>query len=252
MKETLRSSITALLQEPTRFPSSAILFRSLTPEKIIDQLPVQFVSALAHEIRNPLATIRLAVELMGAITGEEDRQMYLDIILRASDRINEVVTELLTSIRTEEKEPENQSVHELLDEALNMTEDRIMLKNINVRKDYSTVDCKVRIDKPRMLIALTNIIINAIDAMSVENGRLKLVTKSINNQCVIEIEDNGTGIRKENLNNIFKPFFTDKPGGMGLGLAATREILLYNNAQIKVESKLGRGTRFIITFDQVK
>ena len=178
--------------------------------------------------------------------------MYLDIILRASDRINEVVTELLTSIRTEEKEPENQSVHELLDEALNMTEDRITLKNINVRKDYSTVDCTVRIDKPRILIALTNIIINAIDAMSAENGRLKLVTKSINNQCVIKIEDNGTGIRKENLNNIFKPFFTDKPGGMGLGLAATREILLYNNAQIRVESKVERGTRFIITFDQVK
>jgi signal transduction histidine kinase len=71
-----------------------------------------------------------------------------------------------------------------------------LLKNITVRKDYSTLDCKILVNKQEIKIALANIIINAIDAMPSENGKLKLITKSINGKCVIEIEDNGIGISK--------------------------------------------------------
>ncbi|MDP4131309.1 MAG: HAMP domain-containing sensor histidine kinase [Bacteroidota bacterium] len=185
---------TVAVRKQTRHPTSAALFQSLAPQKVIQQLPVQFASALAHEIRNPLANIQLAVEILKPTLCDQDQHLYLDFIMRGSERINEVVAELLASFRTGKRQKKHESVHKLLDEVLAMTGDRIALKNIKVRKDYSTVDCKVMMDKPKVIIALTNIIINAIDAMPAVNGQLILATKSINDKCVLEIRDNGIGI----------------------------------------------------------
>jgi signal transduction histidine kinase len=100
-----------------------------------------------------------------------------------------------------------------------------------------------------MKIALTNIIVNAIDAMS-QKGELKIITKSIERKYAIQIEDNGCGISREDLKNIFKPYFTNKPGGLGLGLAATCDILQSNHVGVFVESEEGKGTRFILLFDK--
>lgn len=97
---------------------------------------------------------------------------------------------------------------------------------------------------------LTNIVINAIDAMSTENGELKLVTKSINDRYIIRIEDNGCGIRKEDLKYIFKPNYTKKPGGLGLGLATTQKILQLNHVGVSVESVQGEGTQFTLSFEK--
>jgi signal transduction histidine kinase len=88
--------------------------------------------------------------------------------------------------------------------------------------------------------------------MPSENGMLRLVTRSINDQCIVVIEDNGIGISKENLENIFTPYFTDKPGGMGLGLSTTLDILHANHADVNVLSERGSGTRFILSFDRTQ
>ena len=103
-----------------------------------------------------------------------------------------------------------------LTKCLIMAKDRIMLKNITVRKQYAVHDCKIVLNKSNMKIALTNIIINAIDAMSPKNGELKLVTKSIDGRYIIRIEDNGCGIRKEDLKYIFKPNYTKNQAVSGL------------------------------------
>ena len=107
-------------------------------------------------------------------------------------------------------------------------------------------------DKPKIKIALTNIIINAIDAMPPENGELRLCTKLRKGRRAISIQDNGCGISKENLPFIFNPYFTNKPGGVGIGLAATKDILLSNQIGVKVESVMGEGTRFILLFEKHK
>jgi signal transduction histidine kinase len=227
-------------------------FKFLFPHKNVQKDPNQFVSALAHEVRNPLATINLAVKMLKAPIKIYDDNLYLAIILKASEQINDLITDLLTSGRPAEMQAEKYPVHELLDEALAKTEGRVLLKNITVRKDYSTLDCKILVNKQKMEIALTNIIINAIDAMRSENGKLKLITKSINGKCVIEIEDNGIGISKENLQHIFTRYFTDKPGGMGLGLATTLDILTANHCTVGVQSEEGKGTRFILSFEGIQ
>jgi len=242
----------ALNFKKRRSHQSANLFKFLIPHKNVRKEPDRFVSTLAHEVRNPLATINLAVKMLKAPIKIYEDNLYLAIIIKASEQINDLITDLLTSWRPAEMQAEKYPIHELLDEALAKTEGRILLKNITVRKDYSTLDCKILVNKQEIEIALTNIIINAIDAMPSENGKLKLVTKSINGKCVIEIEDTGIGISKENLLQIFTPYFTDKPGGMGLGLSTTIAILKANRCTVDVESEEGKGTRFILSFEGIQ
>ena len=232
--------------------SSVNLFKSLIPPKIAPQEAAPFASALAHEVRNPLTNINLAVEMLKTTLKSDDQRMCLDIILRGSDRINSLVTDLLSTCQGDDLHPEKHSIHQLLDEVLLMNEDRIMLKNITIRREHKAPDCKIVVDKEKIKIAFTNIIINAIDAMSSKNGRLALITRSANGKCIVEIADNGIGISKENLENIFKPYFTSKPAGLGLGLSTTRSILLSNHAIMEVLSEEGKGTRFILSFDKIE
>jgi signal transduction histidine kinase len=242
----------ALNFKKRRSHQSANLFKFLIPHKNVSKEPDRFASALAHEVRNPLATINLAVQMLKAPIKTYDDNLYLAIITKASEQINDLITDLLTSWQPAEMQAEKYPIHELLDEALATMEGRVLLKNITIRKDYTTLDCKILVNKQKIKIALTNIIINAIDAMPFENGKLILTTKSLNGKCVIEIEDNGIGISKENLRHIFTPYFTEKAGGMGLGLSTTMNILHSNHATAEVKSQEGKGTRFILSFERVQ
>lgn len=221
----------------------------VAPSQLVKQQPSQFVSALAHEIRNPLANINLSVGILESAIKDDELKTYLGIIMRSSIRINHLINDLLRYQLANEMHSEKHSVHKLIDEVLDMTGDRIMLKNITVRKTYAAHDYSIVLNRPEMKIALTNIIINAIDAMDSKKSELNLVTKSIRGKFMIKIEDNGCGISKSNLKNIFKPYFTTKPGGLGVGLGATYVILQSNHVEVKVESEIGRGTRFILLFD---
>jgi signal transduction histidine kinase len=183
--------------KPDNSSPSASLLNVLTPPKIMQKQHEQFASALAHEVRNPLSNINLAADMLKSMLIADDQKIYLDIITRASTRINVLVTDLLRYYQADEMQSEKHSINELIDEVLEITQDRMMLKNITVSKYYTTLDCKISMNEQKIKIALTNIIINAIDAMPSENGKLKLVTKLINGKCVIEIGDNGVGISKK-------------------------------------------------------
>jgi signal transduction histidine kinase len=214
-------------------------------------LSTGFASALAHEVRNPLTNINLSIDMLNSVITDNELKIYVDIISRSSKRINHLINELILHQEIVESGTNKHSLHQLLDEALSLAADRIILKKIIVRKEYGAEDGKIRVDKEKIGIALTNIIINAIEAMPAQNGELTLVTRSIGNKYVIEIADNGTGIKNEQLQDIFKPHFTNKPGGMGLGLSTTLEILQYNHVVVDVSSEEGHGTRFILFFDKV-
>ncbi|NIJ52596.1 ATP-binding protein [Dyadobacter arcticus] len=208
-----------------------------------------FTAKLAHEIRNPLATIDLSLELMLAERKDDDLKTYMDIIRHSADKINELVNDLIKNRSIVEAQVANQSLHHLLDEVIEMAKDRIMLKNIMVCKEYDPTDCIVALNRPKMKIALTNIIVNAIEAMEAQLGELKLVTMPIAGKYVVQIEDNGCGISEKNLKNIFHANYTNKPGGLGIGLASTYDILTANNVKVHVESQEGSGTHFFLLFD---
>lgn len=224
-------------------------YRPPIHQNIVQEQASYFASALAHEVRNPLSSINLSAEMLKSTLLDQDQRLYLDIIMRGASKINDLIKALLLSFEPKEILQVECVVSQLLDEVLFEVKDRLTLKNISIRKDYTTIDCKVLVIRQEILIALTNIIINSIDAMPSEKGELKLITKSINGKCVIEIEDNGIGISKENLLNIFKPYFTNKLSGMGLGLSTTLDILHTNHVKVEVKSEIGMGTRFILSFN---
>lgn len=209
----------------------------------------QSTVTLAHEVRNPLTNINLSVEMLNSTIMDAELRSYLDIIMRGSARINQLINEILKRQDIEEIPVGHCSLHQLLDEALGMTADRITLKKIRLRKEYATEEDRIFVDKEKVRSALVNIIINAIDAMSYKKGELLVTTRSIGKKYAVEIADNGTGISKENLQNIFKPYFSNKPGGMGLGLSTTLEILQYNHISVDVSSEEGQGTSFILFID---
>lgn len=225
------------------------LFPLAIPEEL-QQQPGKFAAALAHEIRNPLTTINLATDMLESFIEDEELIKYLDIIKRNSIRINNAIYELLKYQGTDKEVEKTYPIHLLLDEVLEMAGDRLRLKNIVVRKEYAVQDCPMLSDRAMIKIALTNIIINAIDAMPSENGELILRESSIDGKYALQIEDNGSGISKEDLERIFKPYFTKKPDGLGLGLSTTFDILQSDHVGIKVESEEGKGTRFILLFDK--
>jgi signal transduction histidine kinase len=232
------------------YPESGHL---LGPSDLPEELPAQpgrYAAALAHEIRNPLTTINLATDMLESFIKDKELIKYLDIIKRNSIRINNAIYELLKYQATDKVKEKTYPIHLLLDEVLEMAGDRLRLKNILVRKEYAVQDCPMLSDRAMIKIALTNIIINAIDAMPSENGELTLRESSIDGKYALQIEDNGSGISKEDLECIFKPYFTKKPDGLGLGLSTTFDILQSDHVGIKVESEEGKGTRFILLFDK--
>lgn len=208
----------------------------------------EVITFLAHEIRNPLTNIKMATDLMETEGDKQTINSYLEIIRRSSVRIDELVKDLLKYHEALEEGPKEYYIHQMLDEVLLLIADRLRLKAVVIRKAYTAHDFKIVLESQKMKIALSNIIINAIEAMPTGRAELKLVTKLLGDRYVLQIEDTGCGISKENLEHIFKPYFSNKAGGMGLGLSTTRDILRANQVEVKVESKEGEGTKFILFF----
>ena len=209
----------------------------------------RLVRTLAHEVRNPLNNINMSVEQLAHSGSEnEDTSLFLDIIQRNSKRIGDIITELLDTARPTELTFEEHSLQSLMDEAVTEALDRITLQQINMQVRYASTPCFIMANKEKLRIAFLNIIINAVEAMEPGKGTLSISVESLKNMQVVVIRDNGCGIPEENLSRLFEPYFTSKRNGMGLGLAATLNILQSHRANIDVSSVLKQGTTFTISF----
>jgi len=207
-----------------------------------------FTSIIVHELRNPLTSIKLSAQMIEARAKNDDIKKYLEIISNGARRIEDLINDLLKPSAKNRYFSETVSLHKLIDEVIQLVDDRLHLKEIEVIKEYNVKDVELCVIEAQLKIAFTNIIINAIDAVAPKTGKLKVITKTTDTHYVITIEDNGCGIKPEHLNDIFKPYFTDKPDGLGLGLTATQKILSANNIEIIVGSRLGVGTIFTLLY----
>lgn len=208
----------------------------------------RLVHVLAHEVRNPLNNINLSLEQLGPDLENSDSQIYVDIISRNSKRIEDLITELLSSSRPAQIVQQLESLRAIIEESITAANDRVTLKKITLHIQFPEEEVMVLADAEKLKIALLNIIINAVEAMDQGRGKLNISLAVEEQQPQIIIKDNGCGITEENLSRLFEPFFTAKRNGMGLGLATTLNILQSHNADVEVQSKLNEGTSFIITF----
>jgi PAS domain S-box-containing protein len=210
----------------------------------------RLVRTLAHEVRNPLTNINLAMEELEENVKEEELTLYLDIVKRGSQRINDLINELLNSSKPSEVRKVQVSIEKIVTETLELAHDRLQLKNIALEEQFTAGDCLVvALDAEKIKIALLNIVINAIEAMEENTGVMKVKVFSTDAECIVSIEDNGSGISPENMNRLFEPYFTSKSTGVGLGLAATLNIIQSHNGRIEVDSEVGKGTKFTIYFN---
>lgn len=205
---------------------------------------------IAHEIRNPLTNLNLALDNLKEEMSETDEQttLYTEIIQRSSNRIETLIGDLLNSSKPKELTLELSSLHTMVDDALELVRDRANLKGIKIREELEEELPRIFVDQEKLSIALVNILLNGVEAIAHDHGLLKVKTEIRKRSIFLSIEDNGQGIEKEDIKKIFDPFYTSKAEGTGLGLTSTLNILSSHNAGMEVRSKVGVGTVFEVEF----
>jgi len=208
----------------------------------------RLVSTLAHEVRNPLNNISLAVDQLYSERNEDTAKLFLDIISRNGKRINSLISELLYSSGPAQIMLQKHILQAIVNDTVAMASDRMTLKNIQMAHSFDENPLYILADAEKLKIAFLNIIINAIEAMPEEKGLLTISIVNEGPTHKVIIQDNGSGITEENLAKLFEPYFTSKRNGMGLGLASTLNIIQAHKALVDVQSQVGEGTTFTLSF----
>lgn len=205
---------------------------------------------VAHEVKNPLTNILLCAEQMKEfLPDNEEFNSYLEIITRNSNRINQLVVNLMDSTRFGDIKLEQHNLIDILADTLKLVEDRSNLKSVRIIEEYSHPVIHLPLDAEKLKIAFVNIIINAIEVLEEHpNAMISIKTEKLDNHVKVRIKDNGSGIPPEIKDKLFEPFFTSKQKGSGLGLASAQNIILGHKGKIEVSSDPGKGAEFIITF----
>ncbi|MDX1652927.1 MAG: ATP-binding protein [Brumimicrobium sp.] len=203
---------------------------------------------IAHEVRNPLTNINLALgELSEILKLNEEARMFESMISRNTKRISTLIDDLLRSARPPELELVSSSLPDIVDSAIDFCQDRIRLLNIDFKKIFPSEDIEGRWDPEKLKIALVNIIINAIEAMDeTPSPKLSVELTTEDESPVIFIRDNGKGMDESAQNSLYDPFYTNRKDGLGLGMTATLNIISMHNGRIVLHSEPGKGTEFKI------
>jgi two-component system, NtrC family, nitrogen regulation sensor histidine kinase GlnL len=211
---------------------------------------------VAHEIRNPLAAIRGAVQLLAREVGSDPRLgEYADVLLREVDRVNRIIEALLDLARPVQLRPRPLNLHQLLERVLVLYEEPARAAGLVVARRYDPSLPPILGDEDRLLQVFHNLVRNAVEAMS-GGGKVTLATRvSLNPlyarmdagagpRAMVEaqVADEGPGIPAPVRARIFDPFFTTRDRGLGLGLALCHRILEEHQGAIRVDSTEGRGT----------
>jgi two-component system sensor histidine kinase PilS (NtrC family) len=198
---------------------------------------------IAHEIRNPLASLTGAIEvLVSQGPGGELRERLADIVLKESGRLNAILRDFLEYARPAPLARAAVNVCETIDEVLVLLEHRATPGTLKVVRELPA-SLTWEVDPQQFRQALWNLCLNAVQAMP-EGGELRVTAGVIDGSLVVRIEDSGDGIGSNDMAHLFEPFFSTKPGGSGLGLALVHRILKDHGGEIDVESTPGGGSTF--------
>jgi signal transduction histidine kinase len=210
-------------------------------------------AGIAHEIRNPLASIRTFAQLLPTqLDDPEFKNEFSKLVIQDTDRITKVIQSMLSFARPGTVNIGSHKAVDLIDEAVTLVHARLRSKQIELFRHFHDQPT-LRVDKQQILQVLLNLINNAIDALP-DRGQIRLsvgasLTEEVNNKpgrrySVIEVADNGPGIPVAVRSRLFDPFFTTKTDGTGLGLSISQKIVRDHDGFITVSSVEGRGAAF--------
>jgi two-component system sensor histidine kinase PilS (NtrC family) len=229
----------AILQDLTELRKLEESSRVASQTKLLAELG----GSLAHEIRNPLASIRGSLEVIRDAKRRKNVIPFISMALKETKRLNEIVTDFLNFSQFTPKKKNRVRMSEVINEALIDSLLRDNDRKIAIkRKDE---DFFVLADMNKLKSGFTNIMNNAYE-MSNAKDVIEITSFQRAKHGLVEIRDHGPGIKRQNLKKIFDPFFTTKKGGTGLGLAIAKNIVEAHGGSITVQSKVGEGTTFVI------
>ncbi|MFC1898305.1 ATP-binding protein [Candidatus Cloacimonadota bacterium] len=231
---------------------TVFILYDITEFRKLETIKKDFVLNVSHELRTPLTSIKGYLETMeDGLT--EEQHSYIDVIKRNADRLVNIVNDLLTLSRLEhlqDLEIENIVIFDFLKSIANIFKFKLQKKNIELVIDIDTEDTIFQADRYKFEQVIINLIDNAIKYT--DAGQIKILVSKDEMNYVFKITDSGFGIQPEHLPRLFERFYViDKSrsrrmGGTGLGLSIVKHIVNLHNGSIKVESKVGMGTKFIV------
>ncbi|OGW40512.1 MAG: hypothetical protein A2Y97_11465 [Nitrospirae bacterium RBG_13_39_12] len=212
---------------------------------------------LAHEIKNPMTAIGTFIQMLPyKYNDEEYRGKFHKIVVEETNRVNNLLSEIMDLVHTKEPRFELYDIHELIGKMVLLISPQSKAKNIKVNCEFDPSIEKVWLDSEKMKQVILNLLTNAVD-FTPEQGRIEILTKhnhkkGKNENIQIHIKDNGEGIPPSNIDKIFEPYFTTKHKsnlhkGTGLGLFIAHQNMLDHGGNIEVESKINEGATFILS-----
>ncbi|PYM31803.1 MAG: hypothetical protein DME15_16195 [Candidatus Rokuibacteriota bacterium] len=202
---------------------------------------------IAHEIRNPLASLTGAIEVLaGPATAGEARDRLSQIVMRESERLNQIIKSFLEYARPAPLTLETVNVADALEEALVLLEHRARPGSLKIVREFAP-PVVWRVDPQQFKQVVWNLCLNAVDAMP-EGGELRVgAAEAPGHVLELWVSDTGAGIAADDLPHVFEPFFSTKPEGTGLGLSLVHRIVQEHGGEIDLRSTPGVGTTFMVT-----
>jgi len=219
------------------------LHSRLVNEKL--ESTARFMRTLAHEVRNPLSNISLAIEGMEA--EEDEVSPYLGIIKRNAGRIDDIITRVLNSAHIESKDFERADLVEVIHSTIENVSDKAALKGIDLHLNLPEKAVMFKLNAEQLSLAITNLLVNAIEA--IEENKNGVIQVALENDRLV-IADNGPGISKEDQALVFEPYYTRKTNGVGLGLASSLSIFKAHLIDLELISDVGKGATFVLKLPQ--
>ncbi|HXG93384.1 MAG TPA: ATP-binding protein [Blastocatellia bacterium] len=211
----------------------------------------RLTQAVAHEIRNPLNVINLSIDHVSTRYAPEDearRKQFTRMLFSIKDeiaRLKRLVSDLLNYGRPARLALETIDVRKLVDETIALIRPQADEQHVEITVEQDPSPAEVRGDRERLKSCLSNIAINALQAMPA-GGRLDARVAKQDGSVVVSISDSGVGISEEAVGKIFEPYFSTKQTGFGLGLAVTKTIIEEHQGEIEVHSRVNEGTTFVV------
>ncbi len=252
----LGMNISALKNDEGNTKGYICVFQDMTEFKEMEERVVQaerlaaigsVAAGIAHEIRNPLASMSGSIQVLKQKPwAEKESKDLMDIVVRETDRLNSIVTRFLDYAHPHPVKLAEYDINSLIQDTLSMLKNSPEYnQKILVSIRFEKNPLIIKIDSQQIQQVLWNLCLNSIQAMP-NGGELKVSTKLINNKnnmcAMIQVSDTGCGIKKENKDSIFDPFYTTKKNGTGLGLASVCRIIENHKGTIKVQSKESEGS----------
>ena len=224
-----------------------------TVQRLMDQYTeiARLAGGLAHEIKNPLSTIRLNMELLAEDLAELDAPAArrslkrVDVVRRECGRLQSLLDDFLTYAKVRRLQLEPTDLNHQIDDVLDFFAPEAAEAGVEVLRYLDPDLPRVMLDRKAFRQALLNLIINAKQAMP-DGGQLVVRTLYEGVTVAVQLIDTGAGMDHQTLSKMFEAFYSTKPNGSGLGLPTTEKIVAAHGGQIRVQSELGRGTQITI------